>query len=169
MKNFELSKTLLSYESNNPELTGSTHRLKISEKGILSRSKSNPFQKWNVVFVPYCSQDLWIGKSVRRLPNGKIIYFDGLNIFQNSLRRIFSMKNFKKTQKVMVTGISAGAVGVLANWKVLKKHFSKVKPKIKIRKRFDNLLYNLLCIFILFIFDVFLPKKNSNLKILKPW
>ena len=50
----------------------------------------------------------------------------------------------------MVTGISAGAVGVLANWKVLKKNFAKFKPKIKLRKRFDHFLYRKLLSYCLF-------------------
>ena len=116
---------------NYPELTGSVSRLKIWGDGILSRSKWNPFSNWNVAFVPYCSQDLWTGRTSRRLSTGQTIFFAGQKIFETSVKKVFASKHFKKSEEVMVSGISAGAVGVLSNWDIVKKNLAKANRKIR--------------------------------------
>ncbi len=73
---------------------------------------SNGFRDWNIVFIPYCTGDLHIGNTTNSYVfNGKQfeIHHNGRNNSLAALEWVFT--NFKETNKVLVSGESAGAYG----------------------------------------------------------
>ncbi|CAF4612101.1 unnamed protein product, partial [Rotaria magnacalcarata] len=59
------------------------------------------FKQYNIIYVPYCSSDLWSGSSNKTHSHGSDIFhaiFDDLKID----------KNFQKAKQIIFTGFSAG-------------------------------------------------------------
>ncbi|UJR37630.1 hypothetical protein I4U23_030327 [Adineta vaga] len=80
--------------------------------GIFSSLK-----EYNLIYVPYCSSDLWSGSSNQSHAHGSDIFhaiFDDLK----------SDKHFQKAQQIIFTGFSAGGLGLLLNLPNLLKTFS---------------------------------------------
>ncbi|XP_078521372.1 palmitoleoyl-protein carboxylesterase notum2-like isoform X2 [Lissotriton helveticus] len=82
--------------------------------GILSaQADENPYW-WNanVVYVPYCSSDMWSGTLAK---SGPAEYaFMGSLIIQEVIKDL-APKGIKQAKIVMLAGVSAGALGVLLN------------------------------------------------------
>jgi len=102
-----------------PELTSSRYFGQCKEgMGILSTSEmDNPFlHKSNMVFIPYCSSDLWSGtaKNVDLIENKKL-NFMGSKILQHTIRVLARKFNLLQANQVFVAGSSAGGLGVLLN------------------------------------------------------
>lgn len=79
--------------------------------GLLNHEDaSNPFNDWNVVYIPYCTGDLHIGNATNTYSNkGEKfeIHHNGRNNTLAALEWVFS--NFKSPGKILVSGESAGA------------------------------------------------------------
>lgn len=91
--------------------------------GIFSSLK-----QYNIIYVPYCSSDLWSGSSNKTHSHGSDIFhaiFDDLKFD----------KNFQKAKQIIFTGFSAGGLGLLLNLPNLLKTFS---PKIDLRVIIDS-------------------------------
>ncbi|CAF1292288.1 unnamed protein product [Rotaria magnacalcarata] len=74
------------------------------------------FKQYNIIYVPYCSSDLWSGSSNKTHSHGSDIFhaiFDDLKID----------KNFQKAKQIIFTGFSAGGLGLLLNLPSLLKQF----------------------------------------------
>ena len=97
---------------------------KVIGRDILSSSKSeNPtFYNYNHVLVPYCSSDLWLGKkSTHR--NGSFDFvndpsvdnfsFKGHTIFRSVFKDLHKNYNISFSEEIVVSGSSAGGIGVL--------------------------------------------------------
>ncbi|KAK5650413.1 hypothetical protein RI129_001442 [Pyrocoelia pectoralis] len=84
-----------------------------NEGGILSpNEEENPFW-WNAnhVFVPYCTSDSWSGS---RRSRDDMFTFMGTLIVQQVIKDLVPL-GLKNSTKLLLTGSSAGAVGVMIN------------------------------------------------------
>uniref|UniRef100_UPI00358E73BF palmitoleoyl-protein carboxylesterase notum1-like n=1 Tax=Myxine glutinosa TaxID=7769 RepID=UPI00358E73BF len=83
-------------------------------QGILSASPEENPHWWNanIVFVPYCSSDVWSGTSTRPSKDG-YAFMGGL-ILSEVVQDLVS-KGMDEARLVMLAGTSAGGTGVLLN------------------------------------------------------
>jgi len=84
-----------------------------SPGGILSRDGDSPFADWNIVYVPYCSGDVFTGGNT----NGTGLNGDTMAGYLNMgeyLERI--VPTFPDVTDVVLTGVSAGGFGASYNW-----------------------------------------------------
>ena len=94
---------------------------------LASSEKENPtFHKYTCVLVPYCSSDLWLGNSTSpnkpfdSVDNSSLdnFSFKGKIIFQSVFRDLAVKFNLSYAEELVVSGSSAGGVGVMnhAEW-----------------------------------------------------
>ena len=80
--------------------------------GIFSRSnQKNPVRDWTMVYVPYCTGDIHAGDNVATL-GGQLRYFRG---YRNVTRFLEVLVPSLPTERVLLTGISAGGFGAALN------------------------------------------------------
>jgi len=88
----------------------------VNGSGILSSSSKNPnFQSWNRVFLPYCTSDMYSGDTG---PTGGAANFQfrGARVVEAMIQSLTSRNGVgKKGDVVLLSGGSAGAVGVFIN------------------------------------------------------
>lgn len=81
--------------------------------GLLSRTGNSPFADWNMVYVPYCSGDVFTGDNTDgSAPNGDTM--TGYVNVGEYLERV--VPTFDSVDEVVLTGISAGGFGAAYNW-----------------------------------------------------
>ncbi len=99
-----------------PDLPGSA--------GIFDRSNTaNPVRDWSMVYVPYCSGDVYSGQAETML-GGKLRHFYGYSNVRAFLERI--VPAFPNTTQVLLTGISAGGFGSSINYPQTQRAFGTV-------------------------------------------
>ena len=77
---------------------------------------TNPkFRQFNRVFIPYCSQDLWTGQRVTATEETYGYYFAGHLILEAVLNELDTLSHLKKATNIILTGESAGGIGVWPN------------------------------------------------------
>ena len=80
--------------------------------GVFSRSNdNNPVRDWTMIYVPYCTGDIHSGDNEAEL-GGQLRYFHGYRNVTRYLERI--VPSFE-TERVLLTGISAGGFGAAIN------------------------------------------------------
>lgn len=87
------------------------------ELGILNIDEDkNPFGKWNIIYVPYCTGDVHIGDKIDPKGKGSVLAqeFKGYQNSKNILNSIDTL--FPETQTITLAGISAGGYGVIGNY-----------------------------------------------------
>jgi len=93
--------------------------------GIQSTNeKNNPyFYKSNMVYIPYCSQDLWSGtnKGHRFTGSKKKLNFMGSKILEQTITLLSQKYGMKNADRIILAGNSAGGIGVLLNVDRVKK------------------------------------------------
>ena len=101
---------------------------KVTGRDLLSSSKSeNPtFYDYVHVLVPYCSSDLWLGlKTNPKKPFHFVsdtsvdnFSFRGQTIFRSVFEDLLQRHNFSQAEEIVLSGSSAGGIGVLnhADW-----------------------------------------------------
>ena len=114
---------------------------KVIGRDILSSSKSeNPaFFDHNHVLVPYCSSDLWLGES-KTSQNGSFNFvndssvenfsFKGRTIFHSVFEELDQKYNLSVAEEIVVSGSSAGGIGVLNHAKWLKSQNFTINAKL---------------------------------------
>ncbi|SMF71760.1 pectin acetylesterase-family hydrolase [Pseudobacteriovorax antillogorgiicola] len=96
-------------------------------QGVFDRSdSSNPVANWNIVFVPYCTGDVYAGSNDNgyvssRIQNQKFVGFRNMTRF---LERI--APTFSKADQVLLTGESAGGFGAVWNYDQTQEIFGDV-------------------------------------------
>ncbi|VDL59921.1 unnamed protein product [Hymenolepis diminuta] len=82
--------------------------------GVLSwDDRINPnYHNYNILFVPYCSSDLWSGKKRERTGG---YYFHGSRILTAVIDDLLRQPEFFHADKVVFAGSSAGGIGVMLN------------------------------------------------------
>jgi ribosome maturation protein SDO1 len=76
-------------------------------------TNNNDFCGWNHIYDPYCSQDLHAGQ--RTTKNEWGLVFAGHHILEATLNDIEKQYNLKEATEILVTGASAGGIGVWTN------------------------------------------------------
>ena len=96
---------------------------------ILDRSSSkNPFADYNLVFVPYCTGDVHSGDNVATYMSGtqqKVIHHKGRANLMAFMRRVGA--TFAESEKVIVSGSSAGGFGVAINYDLVRAYFPRAQ------------------------------------------
>ena len=75
---------------------------------------SDPYHDYWVVFVPYCSSDLWSGTN-QASPSTAGYHFLGAEIVAAVLQDLILHHDLLDASKVVLSGCSAGAAGVALN------------------------------------------------------
>eukprot|EP01043_Picozoa_sp_COSAG02_P068986 COSAG02_NODE_11651_length_1681_cov_1.311631_2_plen_371_part_00 len=73
----------------------------------------NPFGDWNHVFVPYGSGDTYIG--TQRESNSIGLFFAGHNTLEAVVSDLQNRSRFNAARRVLLSGRSAGGIGVFQN------------------------------------------------------
>ena len=77
---------------------------------------NNPkLRTFNRVFIPYCSQDLWTGQRTVQNTETFNYYFSGHLILQAVLEELESNHHLTHATNIILTGESAGGIGVWPN------------------------------------------------------
>ena len=84
-------------------------------KGVFDNDNpENPFQDWNIVFIPYCTGDIHIGNAVNEYSyeeQSRQVFHNGQNNVQEALKWI--QQHFKNPNKILLSGSSAGGFASL--------------------------------------------------------
>lgn len=92
------------------------------EVGIFNRAQeTNPFRDWNLVYLPYCSGDVFAGSTTNVVIEGVpgVQQFVGDTNMRLFLDRL--VPTFPDTERLALTGISAGGMAALANTQRLSR------------------------------------------------
>jgi hypothetical protein len=93
--------------------------------GIFSSQKSiNPdFYSYNHVLVHYCSSDFWRGQGVQKVINpttNEKWWFSGQRIVEAVVKDLETKHGFKNASNIILSGTSAGAIGITMNTNMIK-------------------------------------------------
>jgi Pectinacetylesterase len=88
---------------------------------LLDRNGTGPFKDWNLVFVPYCSGDVFTGTAMSGYMGQPQM---GYSNFFKYLQRIIA--TFKGLSQVVLSGSSAGGFGIAWNWMLTQDAFGTV-------------------------------------------
>lgn len=113
---------------------------KVIGRDILSSSKSeNPaFFDYNHVLVPYCSSDLWLGSRTNYKTNFDFVNdpsvenfsFKGQAIFRSVFTELVQRYNLSVAEDIVVSGSSAGGIGVLNHARWLKSQNFTINARL---------------------------------------
>lgn len=88
----------------------------------------NPdFGSWNHVQVPYCSQDLHTGQTLAPSNNTWGLYFSGHFVLQAILDALEASGGLAQATDILLTGDSAGGIGVWPNLDWLADRYPKAR------------------------------------------
>ncbi|GBF48714.1 pectinacetylesterase domain protein [Leptospira ryugenii] len=105
--------------------------VRLAFNGILEeRNANNPFKDWNVLFIPYCSGDLFWGSKATTYTDpttntATTLQHRGFDNFLASIDYVSKTTDWKPGtgDKIFVTGQSAGAYGAIYNFPYIKEIF----------------------------------------------
>ncbi|XP_076869773.1 carboxylesterase notum2 [Brachyhypopomus gauderio] len=110
--------------------------------GILSsQAEENPhWHNANMVFVPYCSSDVWSGnKASTRAKQGKETEFSFMgSVIIREMLRALALKGLKQAKVVMLAGTSAGGTGVLLNIEKVASQLQQLGADAQVRGLVDS-------------------------------
>ena len=104
-------------------ITSNSSNKEKSSIGIFSSLK-----QYHIIYVPYCSSDLWSGSSNKTYSHG----YDILHAVFDDLKL---NKHFQQAKQIIFTGFSAGGLGLLLN---LPNLLTKFSSKIDLRVIIDS-------------------------------
>jgi hypothetical protein len=93
----------------------------VDKYALLSRTGNSPFKDWNLVFVPYCTGDVFTGATMTGYQGKPQM---GYSNYVKYLQRIIA--TFKGQSQVVLSGSSAGGFGIAFNWLVTQDAFGSV-------------------------------------------
>ena len=96
------------------------------EKSLIGVFSS--FRHYNIIYVPYCSSDLWSGSS-------NTSHSHGYDIFHAVFDDLHREERFRKAKQILFTGFSAGGLGLLLN---LPQLFPRFSAQIDLRVIIDS-------------------------------
>jgi hypothetical protein len=87
---------------------------------------ANPYKDWNMVYVPYCTGDVFFGTndngSVPRLSGQHFVGYNDMKLFIGRLVPTFK----DKVDTVVLTGASAGGFGAALNFSMVQDAFGNI-------------------------------------------
>lgn len=88
----------------------------------------NPsFCDWNHAYDPYCTQDLHAGQVTEPKDSNFNMYFSGHHVFTAMLDALDANYNLKDATEIILSGASAGGIGVWMNVDYLQQRYRKAK------------------------------------------
>lgn len=94
-----------------------------------NENAENPFQDWNIVFIPYCTGDLHFGDATNTYTNedGETleVRHNGQSNVDEALKWV--NQHFKNPKKILVSGSSAGGFAALFHTPTIEKQYTKSK------------------------------------------
>lgn len=89
----------------------------------------NPdFCQWNHAYDPYCTQDLHAGQVTTPTEDNFGLYFAGHHVFTAMLDQLDAAPyNLRDAEEIILSGASAGGIGVWMNLDYLAKRYPKAK------------------------------------------
>lgn len=108
--------------------------------GILSvdQTENSEFYQANHVYIPYCSSDFWVGNTIADGIDGTKLAFHGSRIISDVVVDLLG-KGLKDATRLIMSGSSAGGIGVLQNIDRISKFLSRnANTKIDIRGLVDS-------------------------------
>ena len=101
------------YQSKSFWMSSNGWASQIAQGGIFSDDPSeSPFATANLVYVKYCSSDLWLG-SVSASPATYNFNFRGFDIIMAVIQSLISDQGMGSGDKLLFGGCSAGAIGAM--------------------------------------------------------
>jgi hypothetical protein len=100
----------------------------IVTSSVLDRSASHPFGDYNLVFVPYCTGDVHSGDNVATYEGfgqKKVVHHKGRANLLAFMKRIGA--TFRDSEKVVLSGSSAGGFGVAVSYDLMRRYFPAAK------------------------------------------
>ncbi len=94
---------------------------RVRVNALLDRSGTGPFKDWNLVYVPYCTGDVFTGTTMSGYMGQPQM---GYSNFFKYLQRIIA--TFKGLSQVVLSGSSAGGFGIAWNWMLTQDAFGTV-------------------------------------------
>lgn len=95
---------------------------------LLADSDANPrLRTFNRVFVPYCSQDLWTGQRTSASDETFGYYFAGRHVLAGVLDALDASSGLGGAKEIVLTGESAGGIGVWPNLDALAERYPKAR------------------------------------------
>eukprot|EP00035_Acanthoeca_spectabilis_P039984 m.66418 g.66418 ORF g.66418 m.66418 type:complete len:450 (-) comp9817_c0_seq1:67-1416(-) len=88
--------------------------------------RENPLADANRVFIPYCSQDLWTGQRTSATKDTWGFYFSGHLVLEAVLDEL-DQRGLKDATQIILSGESAGGIGVWPNLDWLADRYSNAK------------------------------------------
>jgi len=92
-----------------------------------NQSVNPDFWDWNHVYVPYCSQDLHSGMVTQPSNNTYNLYFSGHFVFEAIIDALVATANLNAATEIILTGASAGGIGVWMNVYYLQMRFPNAR------------------------------------------
>nr|CAB3264415.1 palmitoleoyl-protein carboxylesterase NOTUM precursor [Phallusia mammillata] len=111
--------------------------------GIMSDSKDyNPYLfDANMVYVPYCSSDMWTGRAPRHNFGNASYAFMGSVILEDVFRHLITHRGMKDASGIILAGSSAGGTGVFMNIDRIQSLITDLGVKVRIRGIADSAWY----------------------------
>ena len=104
-----------------PKLVTWIHPIpKVPAYSYLTTSNS-PLKDHTIIYLPYCTGDVWMGNHSADYGNGKLTHHEGENNFSSALFYLKQFHYFKNIEELVVFGSSAGAIGALVNMERLNE------------------------------------------------
>jgi hypothetical protein len=121
--------------------------------GVLSTSsvENKYWHNANLVSLPYCSSDLWIGnKTAAAASADNEFNFMGYQIIDSLLDELLTVYSMKNARLAVLVGQSAGGIGVLMNANRIQQRLAREAPGLKLKAVIDSswlleLPYSFLC------------------------
>ena len=82
---------------------------------FLNSKQNAKLNTFNRVLIPYCSQDLWTGQRKTNNDDTFGYFFSGHLILEAVLKELESLSDIKSASQIILTGESAGGIGVWPN------------------------------------------------------
>lgn len=102
-----------------------------------SSPNQNPLMyNWNTVHVKYCDGSSYSGDSMIEFDD-KLLFFRGKNNRDALIRKILA-NGMDKASDIVLSGCSAGGLGILFGLDDMASNIKKVNPKAKIRGMADS-------------------------------
>ncbi|XP_051789906.1 carboxylesterase notum2 [Erpetoichthys calabaricus] len=109
--------------------------------GILSNQPEENPQWWNanIVFIPYCSSDVWSGTSPKSRTGKETgdYAFMGSHIIREVIKDLIP-KGMKQAKVIMLAGTSAGGTGVLLNIEKVSSLLEQLGAEAQVRGLVDS-------------------------------
>jgi hypothetical protein len=103
------------------------------DEGLLKKDPTNPVSEWSMVFVPYCTGDVYAGTTrdspvttSTSLPAQQFVGYTNLGLFYQTLATTIGAE-VMSSEKVLLSGSSAGGFGALMNFDRTQEFFNKSK------------------------------------------